>query len=29
MFPVESENYQKFLRDPSVNKTKAMRSKRK
>lgn len=29
MFPVESENYQKILHDPSVNKTKAMRSKRK
>lgn len=29
MFPVESEEYQNFLTDPSVKKTKAMRSKRK
>ncbi|WP_228440943.1 DUF6157 family protein [Chryseobacterium phosphatilyticum] len=29
LVPVESEDYQKFLKDHSVKKTKAMRSKRK
>ncbi len=29
LYPVESEEYQKFLQDSSVQKTKAMRSKRK
>ncbi|MEJ5105192.1 DUF6157 family protein [Chryseobacterium sp. MYb328] len=29
IFPVESEEYQKFLNDPHIAKTKAMRSKRK
>jgi len=29
LLPVESEEYQKLLNDPSVEKTKAMRSKRK
>lgn len=27
--PMENENYQHFLKDPSIRKTKAMRSKRK
>ncbi|WP_262888194.1 DUF6157 family protein [Chryseobacterium gallinarum] len=29
LFPVESKEYQQFLNDNSVKKTKAMRSKRK
>ncbi|MGE8431675.1 DUF6157 family protein [Chryseobacterium joostei] len=29
IFPIESEEYQKLLNDPSIAKTKAMRSKRK
>ncbi|PKF76154.1 DUF6157 family protein [Chryseobacterium sp. PMSZPI] len=29
LFPIESKEYQQFLNDPSVDKTKAMRSKRK
>ncbi|MET3036723.1 DUF6157 family protein [Chryseobacterium sp. NRRL B-14859] len=29
LFPIESEEYQEFLNDTSIKKTKAMRSKRK
>lgn len=29
IFPIESDEYQNFLNNPSVKKTKAMRSKRK
>ncbi|WP_228408674.1 DUF6157 family protein [Chryseobacterium sp. JV274] len=29
LFPIESKEYQDFLNDTSVTKTKAMRSKRK
>ncbi|MCJ7935863.1 MAG: DUF6157 family protein [Chryseobacterium sp.] len=29
LFPIESEEYQNFLNDPSITKVKAMRSKRK
>ncbi|WP_419487467.1 DUF6157 family protein [Chryseobacterium bernardetii] len=29
LYPMESEEYQKLLKDPGITKTKAMRSKRK